>query len=370
MKHLAFLCFIFLCLTAGAQTVIGTVLDAEGHSLSFTTFSNVRTQIGGYTSESGIFSFDPKDAADTTLITFSHIGYEEVRLTIAQLKDRKEPIVMKAKNYGLQEVVVQPTDAKGMLRDALSHIADNYPAEFTKNHIIFKDYSVVSGEKNHYNYFDFDMYLPSYLAKDSPRIYTVDHKHEVYEQKGAMFHVQIPPTVLLKIMYPEKLFSEERMKENDFSFVSSTAVLDGEEYDVINFRRIPQKKDKSVRGNGYVYINKKDKGIRYIELHVYNEKPERYMLVAKMDTLNVNAKIAFAKVDGKYVLDYIQQSTYASGKLFGSHQNLVYSTTAKVVDRQLHLKMNEIVMRSEVDDIVLKEKPRDIKELANAPDMK
>jgi hypothetical protein len=116
------------------------------------------------------------------------------------------------------------------------------------------------------------------------------------------------------------------------------------------------------------YINKKDKGIRQIDLHVYNEKPERYMLVAKMDTLNVNAKIAYTKIDGRYMLDYISQTTYASGKLFGSHQNLVYSTTADVVDRQTNLKMNEIVMKTEVDDV--NEKTGDIKELKSSPDMK
>jgi hypothetical protein len=370
MKKLVGLILTLASLTASAQSLSGTILDDEGHSLSFATFSNTKAQVGGYTSENGIYNIETKGLQESDTVTFSHIGYEEVKLTVAQLAAQKEPIRFVAKKYGLKEVVVGPQDAKGLLMDALAHIKDNYPAEFTKNHIIFKDYSTITGEKNHYNYFDFDMYLPSYLAKDSPRIYTVDKHHEVYEQKGALFHVQIEPTIILKLMYPERLFSEKQMKENDFAFVSSTAVIDGEDYDVLNFRRIPQKKDKSVRANGNVYINKKDKGIRYIELHVFNEKPERYMLVAKMDTLVVNAKIAFAKIDGKYMLDYISQTTYASGKLFGSHQNLVYSTTAKVVDRVTKLKMNEIVMRSEVDEIVLNEKPKDIKELKYNPDMK
>lgn len=370
MKKILALLLVLLSLTASAQVLTGTLLDAEAHPLSFATVSNAKAQIGNYTDENGRFSIDVTQLAKTDEILFSHIGYEEVKLTVAALADLKNPIQLKPKNYSLMEVVVQPSDAKNTLMDALSHIKDNYPAEFTKNHIIFKDFSVVTGEKNHYNYFDFDMYLPSYLAKDSPRIYTIDKKHEIYEQKGALFHVQIQPTQILKLMYPERLFNPKQLAEHDFSFVSSSAMIDGEEYDVINFKRIPQKKDKSVTANGNVYINKKDKGIRYIEVHIYNEKAERYMLVAKMDTLNINAKISFAKVDGKYMLDYISQTTYASGKLFGKHQNLVYSTTAKVIDRQIKLKMNEIIMRAEVDEIVLNEKPRDIKELKVSPDMK
>jgi hypothetical protein len=119
-----------------------------------------------------------------------------------------------------------------------------------------------------------------------------------------------------------------------------------------------------------VYINKKDKGIRFIDFHIYNEKASRFLLVFKMDTLNINAKIAYVKVDGKYMLDYIHQATYASGKIFGKHENLVFSSSAKVIDRQAHLKMNQIVMKTEVDDIFTNEKPKDIKELKSEPDMK
>jgi hypothetical protein len=370
MKRITLFLITLISLGLNAQSLTGTVIDQNAQPVSFATVSNAKAQIGNYTDETGKYTIDAASLAPTDTVLFSHIGYEEVRLTVAQLSAQQAPIQLKPKNYSLQEVTVQPTDAKSMLMDALAHIKDNYPADFTKNHIIFKDYSVVTGQRNHYNYFDFNMYLPSYLAKDSPRIYTVDNKHEIYEQKGSLFHVQIEPTMILKLMYPERLFNEKQRAETDFNFVSSSTMIDGEEYEVINFKRIPQKKDKSVTASGNVYINKKDKGIRFIELHVYNEKPERFMLVAKMDTLNINAKISYTKIDGKYMLDFISQSTYASGKLFGKHQNLVFSTTAKVVDRQVNLKMNEIVMRTEVDDIVLHEKPKDIKEMEETPDMK
>ena len=69
------------------------------------------------------------------------------------------------------------------------------------------------------------------------------------------------------------------------------------------------------------------------------------------------------------MLDYISHSTYASGKFLGK-KNLVFSTTARVVDRVTHLKMNQIVMRTEVDDIFTNEKPKDIKEMKTPPDMR
>jgi hypothetical protein len=368
-----FQCLFFLsalCLSATAQSISGTLIDEESHPLSYVTVSHAKSQTGTYSDDQGHFSLDVQSLAPTDEILFSHIGYAEEKRTVAQLSNDKNPIQLKPKNYSLNEVTVKPFDAKNLLLDALSHIKDNYPAEFTKNHILYKDYSVITGQKNHYNYFDFNMYLPSYLAKDSPRIYTTDIKHEMYEQKGAMFHAQMKPTMLLKIMYPERMFSEKQMADNDFSLSSTTAMIDGEEYDVVHFKRIHQKKDRSITASGNVYINKKDKGIRFIDLHMYNEKPERFFLVAKMDTLNVIAKVAFKKVGDKYMLDYIVQNTYANGKLFGKRQNLVYSTSAKVQDIQTGLKMNEIVMRTEVDDIFTNEKPKDIQELKETPDMK
>jgi hypothetical protein len=370
MKRVILFFLVLASFSSMAQTLSGTLIDEQEHPLSFVAFSNIKTKIGGYSDDAGKFSIDVSGLGQTDEVVFSHLGYVDIKMTVAQLTELKTPIKFQAKNYSLHEVVVGPGDAKSMLMDALARIKDNYPAEFSNNHIIFKDYSVITGERNHYYNFDFNMYIPSYLAKDSPRIYTVDHKHEMYEKKGSLFNAQLKPTMLLKLMYPERLFSEKMMKENDFQMATTTTTIDGEEYDVIEFHRNPQKGDHSIAARGHAYINRNDKGIRFIDVHVYNEKPSRFMLVAKMDTLNINAKVAYIKVDGKYMLDYISQTTYASGKFFGSKQNLVFSSTARVIERQIHLKMNEIIMKTEVDDIFTNEKPKDIKELKAEPDMK
>jgi hypothetical protein len=89
-----------------------------------------------------------------------------------------------------------------------------------------------------------------------------------------------------------------------------------------------------------------------------------------MDTLNINAKVAYKKVDGKYVLDYLSQNSNGSGNFLGKHMVGTSASSARVVDRQLHLKMNEIVMKTEVDDVVLREKAKDINEMKEKPDMK
>jgi hypothetical protein len=376
MRHAIVILILLFSIGASAQTLTGTLLDEQSHPVSFVTVGNAKARIGTYSDDAGRFSIDVSGLKDTDEVVFSHLGYVDVKMTVAQLSAVKGPIHLQQKNYSLHEVVVGPGGAKELLLDALSHIKDNYPGEFTNNHIIFKDYSVINGDRNHYSNFDFNMYIPSYLAKDSPRIYTVDHHHEMYEKKGALLKPQVRPTMLLKLMYPERLFDKDMLKEANFQMATNSTTIDGEEYDIIEFNRKPQKDDPSIvtRGRiyfvGHAYINKKDQGIRFIDFRVFNEKAARYLLVAKMDSLNYNAKIAYVKVDGKYMLDYVSQAFIGTGNIFGKHMNMFVTSSAKVIDRQPHLKMDQIVMRTEVDDIFTNEKPKDIREMKTAPDMK
>ena len=371
MKYLIISVLTMISLTPVAQTISGRVIDEESHPLAFVTVSVLSTHDGGYTDEEGRFTINITSDGQDDIIVLSHIGYEEVKMTVSRITALPSPIQLKPKNYGLKEVTIKPTAAKDLLIDALSHIKDNYPADFTQNHILYKEYLKQNGSKIRYNFFDYDMYLPSYLAKDSPRIYSTVRKYEMYTENGHPLSTErSSPNRLLKLMYPEKLFNEKALKDNDFEITSTDAVLDSEEYNVIKVRRRPQKSEKSIRLEGKVFINKKDKGIRYIEIHVYNEHPDRFMLVAKLDTLNIIEKIAYTKMEGKYYLDYVNESVFATGNLVGKHMNIFHALSAKVIDRKTNLKMNEIVMKTEVDDIILREKPQDIRGLHSTPDIK
>lgn len=370
MRKILSLLLTFLSVGAYAQTITGSLIDEASHPLSFVNVVNVKTQTGTYSDDAGRFTIDVSELKQTDEIVFSHLGYVEIKMSVAQLSAIKDPILMKATDYGLREVVVCAGSAKEFLLDALAHIKDNYPGEFTRNHIKFKNFMKMEGKPSTYESFNFNMYLPSYLAKDSPRIYSENISHDVYTEKQEKLKNYMNPITLLKNMYPEKIFDEKALRENDFAFATSSVVIDSEDYEVINFKHRPQKAEKSIRIEGNAYINKKDKGIRFIDLHAYNLHPDRFMLVAKLDSLNFNLKVAFKKVDGKYVLDYISQSLYGDGRFFGKHILISQNGSAIVLDRLLHLKMNQIVMKTEVDDICTNEKPKDIKDLKGEPDMK
>ena len=203
--------FIFFALWLPAQHLTGMVIDEQQHPLAFATVGNAKAHLGTYTDGEGKYDIEILGLSDYDTILISHIGYEEHRATIASLRSSGTPVALAPKNYSLKEVTVKPFDAKDMIRDALSHINTNYPSEWSRSQIIYKDYSQVSGHKHHYNFFDFNMYLPSYLAKDSPRLYTQVNQHQLYEERHSLFTIPLKPTDLLLLMYPEKVFSEEQL---------------------------------------------------------------------------------------------------------------------------------------------------------------
>lgn len=93
------------------------------------------------------------------------------------------------------------------------------------------------------------------------------------------------------------------------------------------------------------------------------------MLVAKMDSLNVNVKMAFKKMGDTNVIDYISQTTFAKGSLFGKSENLHYSTTAKAVSHELNVPETAVYKANDVERIFKKEKAQNINALTAEPDM-
>ncbi len=361
------LLFLFNCV-AQPTFFQGTITDAEtAYPISYANVFIPATQQGMYANDEGVFQVSLKDAADTDSIFFSHIGYEKSSLTIGQMKAMNGNISMRSNQYSLDEVIITPLAAKELLQLAVRKVKDNYPTAFSKMRMVFKDFSRRSGHRSHFFFFDFDAYLQTYQG-EKPVLNTKVNSYEMYDKKRE-FTASMKPTDLLRVVMLEKSFSDERLKDYEFRYLSNE-IYAGEEFDVIGFKGIPTKKNDFISQNGRVFIGKKDREIRYIELSLKNEGSKRFMLVAKMDSLNVLIKVAFKPHDGKYVLDYAVQSTFAKGKLFGKAESLVYSTTAKTIEHKISVSAEDVFQGNEVKEIFDKEKPKDISLMTEDPDMK
>ncbi len=360
---------VLVATTCVAQTenYRGIITDAEtGYPLPYANVFIPTTKQGMYANDEGVFQVNTIATTDSDSIFFSHIGYESIRTTILDLKKINGNVSMRANQYNLNEVVITPFAAKELLQLAVSKVKDNYPTDYSRMRLVFKDFSRRSGHRSHYFYFDFNAYLKSYEGKKA-EVTTKVNKHEMYDKKGE-FTASMKPTDLMRFVMLEKSFEDEKLDEYEFNYLNSET-YEGEQFDVIGFKAIPTKKNSFVSVRGRVFVGKTNKAIRYVEFSIKSEKAKRFMLVAKMDSLNVLVKAAFKPFEGKYVLDYVVQSTFAKGKIFGKAENLVYSTTAKAIEHQLQLKPSEVYQQNDVKTIFDDEKPKDISLLKDDPDM-
>lgn len=345
----------------------GKIVDAEtGFPLSYANVFIPSTKEGMFANDEGLFKVKTEGLKDEDSIWFSHLGYEHTRTTIGVFKSNGNTAHVKPTQYNLSEVVITPLDAKTMLQNAVKNAKENYPSDYSKTRMMFKDFSKRSGHRSHYFYFDLDAYIQTYQGKKL-NVFSKVYKHEMYDKKGE-FAVSMKPTDILQIAMVENTFREEKLKDFEFTYLGKTT-YEGAELDVIAFKSIPTKKNNFVSVKGRTFITKGEKAIQYVEFNIKSERSKRFMLVAKMDTLNVLVKIAFRPVENQFVIDYAVQTTYAKSTLFGKQESLVYSTTVKAFSHQLHLQPSEIYSRKEVEEIIKKEKPKDISLLKEDPDM-
>lgn len=368
-KNLALIFFLFhLQLNAQNSFYDGRVIDAEtGFPLAYTNVFVPSTKTGMFANDEGHFKLKAENVADSDSIWFSHLGYEDTRITIDFFKKNDFTVLLKPTQYNLNEVVITPLGAKEMLQNAVAKAKENYPNDYTKTRMIFKDFSKRSGHRSHYSYFDLDAYIQTYQGKKL-NVFSKVYAHEMYDKKGE-FAPSMKPTDILQIAMIENTFREDKLKDYEFTYLGNTT-YEGAELDVVGFKSIPTKKNDFVTVNGRVFITKQQKAIQYVEFNVKSEHSKRFILVAKMDTLNVLVKIAFMPVDKLFVIDYAVQTTFAKGTLFGKPESLVYSTTVKTISHQLNLKKEEVYTKKEVDEIYKNEKPQDISLLKEDPDMR
>ena len=100
----------------------------------FANVSVVGTHIGTVTNLDGEFVIKINKNANAKEIVFSHIGYDNNKVSISSLKQTGNIIYLKASSKPLEEVTIRPTDAKQIVRNAIVKVRKNYsntPAMYT-----------------------------------------------------------------------------------------------------------------------------------------------------------------------------------------------------------------------------------------------
>ena len=107
LKHLYLIAFCFIANQALAQTLTGTVIDAQTHQALFpVSVINLTTQDISYTNERGQYSIKAKSGEK---VAFSYIGYR-AKQTIMPISvgEYSKDIQLDAVSYKLREVILMP----------------------------------------------------------------------------------------------------------------------------------------------------------------------------------------------------------------------------------------------------------------------
>ncbi|MDU1891247.1 MAG: carboxypeptidase-like regulatory domain-containing protein [Dysgonomonas sp.] len=137
-KSIRFILIVLLSfpLLVGAQvsndyfTITGIVKDQRSKKkLEYVTVSIMGTNVGTITNTDGTFSIKVKESLNAKFLEVSHIGYSNKLVPIDKSATENITVFLIAGDKKLKDVIVQPLEAKELVRNAISKIADNYSAE-------------------------------------------------------------------------------------------------------------------------------------------------------------------------------------------------------------------------------------------------
>lgn len=152
-----FLCtFFFLSpffVSAQSQVLVrGRLMDAKsGEPVAFATVKLRSKPLGTISNSDGSFKIPNKYRINRDTIVITSIGYTTKVVALQQLKlDTVNTIYVHTATAQLQEVVVEAKKKKSMsaykvVREAIRHMADNYPHHPYSYNAYYRDYQIDSG---------------------------------------------------------------------------------------------------------------------------------------------------------------------------------------------------------------------------------
>lgn len=160
-------CSCFLgSISLSAQVLKGQIIDAQTQEPIGYASVQLSPNYGVITNQEGYFSLLQKDFSAETEIQISHIGYDEVKITIAALQ--KQPVItLNPSSLALKEVVVGPTLTA-------AQILQKYLENSTKNHAL-------SGIRVRYFTRSKETYVPKRFEVDLKKI-SFANKKELQEK--------------------------------------------------------------------------------------------------------------------------------------------------------------------------------------------
>lgn len=324
----------------------GKVIDAKtGELLPYANILVESAGSGTITNTEGEFDFRIQGRFAGSLVLFSFLGYETLKLEIPNTDNENLLIKMNPKPYLLGDIYVLPrgTQAVDIVKKAVKNIKRNYHRSTIQMEAFYRNTNFSNGkasqlieaallieDKGIDNTYSSTKIELQEIRKSSNYLIPKPKKFEILEKVWG--HKNFIHRCYNKNMvrfYKENWWFKPLMEYQDFKYEFEGILwLDSVKVYKIKYiwnamlpdgKRVTERENTSEIG-GYFYITVKDYAILKIEKKTWHHKNSPWNKLENNQQSKTPSEICYQKINGKYYLKYISGVTAPNGS-FGEFEN-------------------------------------------------
>lgn len=293
----------------------GKVIDSKSKNpLSFATLSLRGTNIAGVTNSEGEFSIKIPTAKAEGELLISYLGYNNRIVKLQELKAENNLIALESSNIALGEVIVSTNEAELLFKQVMSKKNQNYGEELNlmtgfyretirkrRNYLSLSE-SVLEIQKQPYRS-EVDDFIELFKGRKNTDYTKLDTL--TFKLQGGPY-----TTIFLDIMkYPDFIFTEEPLKNYDFTLENNTQI-DNKKVYVLAFKQKPTIVEPLYYGKLYIDTESLAVISSTFNLNVENKKAVSALFTQKKPSgsevypIEASYQINYREQNGKWVFAY------------------------------------------------------------------
>jgi hypothetical protein len=299
-------------------TVSGVVKDARTDKpIAFASVFIPGTSVGTIANLDGAFTLKIDRNLNPEFFSISHLGYRSSSFEVAANAGQSREYKLEAYSVLLQEVVIQPNDARALVERAIEKVRMNYPENPQKLTGFYRE--TIQQRRDYVSITEavVDVYQAPYSNLDQAdrvRIVQGRKSGDVKQSDTLIVKLQGGPHVsmLLDIVKnPDVLLSRETLKYYDYELVDMVRI-DNESNYVIGFQ--PKVSLSFPLYSGKLYISVENLAITMAEfsLDLSDRKKAAQNFIMKrpprlrFTPTNTYYLVTYKQINGKYQINYVR----------------------------------------------------------------
>jgi len=311
-------CYTFAQNGTTYNTISGVIKDSKTkQKVVFATISVPGSNIGTVSNSDGEFTLKVNKSLNVTEFEISHLGYVNKKFPIAESLSKAQIFYVEPYSIVLDELVVKPIDARGVVIQAISNVADNYSLE---PNLLTGFYRETIKQRRDYVSISeaiIDIYKSSYgnyFDNDRVKIFKGRKGSNVKKSDTLTVKLVGGPNISLLldiVKNPDVILSKATIDYYKFEYLD-VVNIDGKTNYVISFEPIVTLDYPLYFGKLYIAVDNKAITMAEFSLDLKDEvKAAQNFIKKKPLTLkfvpkNTSYLVTYKEQGGKYYINYVR----------------------------------------------------------------